>query len=197
MSVGVVIVVLIVVAMFLALGLLLYVNWSLKKEAKDHVLCLFVTATGLYMELRPTEGNFIVPPESHIPLLKKNKKSKGKYLLPEKPVYTQWPTWGWPQAFRVEVRCALYREGNYEPIDLYGQKSNDDSAMILAYDEWAAAARVVGKQGMVGDLATATGIKPMYLWIGFGIMGLMLLILLILVWLDYSNLSNLMGLWGL
>lgn len=197
MSVVSVVIILLVVAAFLVLGLLLYVNWSLKKEAKDHVLCFFITATGLYERLLPTEGNYVQPPEDHIPLLKKAKAPKGLYQLPQKKIYTQWPTWGWPMAFRVEVRCVLYVEGNYRPIEWGADVVDDGSARLLAAAIWdKSGPEILGKVGE-GSTPAEGGIKPLYLWIGLGSLGLMIGIALILIWLTYSNIGNLMTLWGL
>ena len=192
-----VIVILLVVAAFLVLGLLLYVNWKLKKEAKDNVLCFFITDTGMYERMLPAKDGYVLPPEDHLPFLKKGKAPKSAYRLPEKKIYTQWPTWGWPMAFRVEVRCALYREGNFRPIEWAEGTINDASANLLAAAIWdKSLADILGKVG-APDIVSEGGIKPMYMWLGFGVMALLIVIFGIVTWLTYSNLGNLMSLWGM
>ena len=197
MSVVTVIIILLVVGAFLLLGLLLYVNWSLKKQAKNSVLAFFLTDTGMYEEMLPVKEGKAVAPQNHIPLFSKKEQPEAVYDLPEKKIYTQWPTWGWPQAFRVEVRCVLYREGNKRPLEWGTGTPYDGSAKLQAATMWdKSAENILGKvgealEGFVG------GLKPSHFWIGIGCIALMIVIFGIVTWLTYSNLTNLTSLWGL
>jgi len=192
-----VIIILLVVAAFLVLGLLLYVNWKLKKEAANHILGFFVTDTGMYEKMLPVENGKVLAPKDHIPLFPKKEQPDAAYDLPEKKVYTQWPTWGWPQAFRVEVRCVIYREGNRRPIDWATGVANDGSARLQAAAMWDKSMESI--LGKVGELAEGVigGLKPSHFWIGIGVVVLVMVIFGIVTWLTYSSLGNLMSLWGM
>lgn len=193
-----VVIILIVVAVILVLGLLLYTIRSLKNMVKDGILCTFITPRNTsYDELRPVQGNLVVAPESHIPLLKK--KPKGHYILPDKAdmSMTQWPTWGWPTMFRVEVRRAFYVEGNPIPIPM-GNAKTLDTARILEVAGWGnSLPKILGKLGQGDGIVPEKGLKSSHFWLGIGCLALFALISCIIAFMTYSSLSDLTSLWGL
>ena len=210
--------VLLAVGVFLILGLIIYMQQSFKKAVIGKVLCTFRTASNQsYDVLLPVEGNLIIPPEGHI--LEGNKKADklGFYIVPSNAPTVSYPLWGWPQAFRAEVRRAFYVEGNPNPIQPPFEKlmSTEEAIKILApkKDEAQipvtslalrklikneASTRIWKGAGLPGgETVGGSGIKPVYLWSALGAIGLAVIVVGILAFLAWQESGSVTGWLGL
>lgn len=184
--------ILIVIAIMLGTAGMFYMQHDFRKKAKGCVCVTFIGPLKSLDELWPVENGIVKPPEKHLAGLpaKSKVKEQGYYILPEGELPSvSWPLWGWPDAFRTEVKRVFYKKGDPRPITWHKDKPVYDAEAFETFiksESGHEIIRKIQKENTATETAQSS-IKSMYFWIMTGSILVGVIVTAILAYMAYAN----------